>query len=95
MLDQIRVGLARWLSPTMYEAAVVNSEERLRAEIVKMALSLIIDEMGTELERRGATHDEVMAVINRGADRASMAGDIIIMSAAEGNENITPSDLLG
>ena len=93
MVDQIRVWLARWLSPEMYSTAVEAANVKLCDEVRFMAMTCIADELGKELRALGYTDDEVSAVVDRGADRASMAGDLILLQVSD--PNVTPSDLLG
>ena len=74
--------------------AVAPPRDRLSHEVSQMALMMIVDELGKELQKQGLTEDEVLAVINRGADRASMAGDALILQLTE-QEDVTPHDVLG
>jgi hypothetical protein len=93
-MRNVLTKLAAALSPEMYRVAVDASNKELSAEIMKMALSLIVDEMGKELQSLGYTEEQVMAVIHRGSDRASMAGDIMLMQMAQLNPSINVDDLL-
>ena len=94
MKNGLLVGLAARLCPEMYRVAVEASRDRLSHEVSQMALMMIVDELGKELQKQGLTEDEVLAVINRGADRASMAGDALILQLTE-QEDVTPHDVLG
>lgn len=95
MKDGIRVQLAKMLVPEMYAVAKDASAAKLSAEIMQMALALICDELGRELQGLGYTEEAIHEIIMRGADRASMAGDIILMGLAQPNDEVTPADLLG
>lgn len=94
MKASIGTRLAAALSPEMYRVACDAANEKLAAEIMKMALCLMIDELGKELKTLGYDDERVAAVIQRGADRASMAGDVVLMQAT-GNQDVNLADLLG